>query len=80
MKNITIAVDERVHRLARLHAAELDLSMSAYVAKLLADAAAKSAPATTPHDQILALREEIRDFAVGPKIPRDQLHERRHFH
>ena len=31
MKNITVAVDEETHRLARIRAAELDTSVSALV-------------------------------------------------
>jgi len=79
VKNITIAVDEKVHRRARIQAAEQDLSMSAYIAKLLTEASTKPAHAETPYEQILALREDIRGFAVGPKISRDELHERHNF-
>jgi len=76
VKNITIAVDDKVHRRARIQAAEQDLSMSAYVAKLLAEAAVKPASTPTPYEQIMALRKQIRGFIPGPKISRDELHER----
>jgi hypothetical protein len=76
VKNITIAVDNQIHRQARIQAAEQDLSMSAYVARLIAEASTKPASIPTPYEQILALRKEIRGLAVGPKISRDELHER----
>lgn len=37
MKNITVAVDEKTHRMARIRAAELDTSVSALVRQYLRD-------------------------------------------
>jgi hypothetical protein len=78
VKNITIAVDERIHRRARIRAAESDLSLSGYVAKLISqDDQASDKP--SPIQEVLALRQQIKGFIPGPKIPRDELHERHRF-
>ena len=37
MKNITVSVDEKTHRMARIRAAELDTSVSALVRQYLRD-------------------------------------------
>ena len=75
MKNITIAVKPEIHRRARIRAAELDLSLSGYVATLIAKDEATQ-PAASPIEEVLALRQQMRGFIPGPKISRDELHER----
>ena len=37
MKNITVSIDEKTHRMARIRAAELDTSVSALVRQYLRD-------------------------------------------
>jgi hypothetical protein len=78
VKNITIAVDEKIHRRARMQAAEQDLSMSAYVAKLIEEAGQIS-KRPSPIEELLALRQELGGYIPGPKISRDELHERHRF-
>ena len=50
--------------------------MSAYVAKLIEDASAKPASVSSPYEELLELRKQIPGFVAGPKISRDELHER----
>ncbi len=65
MKNVTIALDDDVHRLARIRAAELGTSLSALVKEYLNGLAAGSAPA--------GVREMPTSFAAepapAPKLP-----------
>jgi hypothetical protein len=76
VKNITISVDNKIHRQARIQAAEQELSMSAYVAKLITESVAKPAATSSVYEEIMALRQQIPGFIPGPKISRDELHER----
>lgn len=48
MKNVTIALDDETHRLARIRAAELGTSLSAMVKAYLQGIAAGNAPAPAP--------------------------------
>ena len=48
MKNVTIALDDETHRLARIRAAELGTSLSAMVKAYLQGIAAGNVPASAP--------------------------------
>jgi hypothetical protein len=48
MKNVTIALDDETHRLARIRAAELGTSLSAMVKAYLQDVASGAAPPAPP--------------------------------
>ncbi|MYB09849.1 MAG: hypothetical protein F4Y28_07705 [Acidimicrobiia bacterium] len=91
MRNITVAVDEETHRLARIRAAELDTSVSALVRGYLrglarGDQAAVGADAlaeTEAERRQRLLGEAIDDITdnggglrVAAHVPRDALHER----
>ena len=91
MKNITVSVDEEVHRLARIRAAERDTSVSVLVRDFLRRLAAGRVDPTTASDsrmnadelRRLRLREvlgEIRasseGFKAADNIPRDELYDR----
>lgn len=71
MRNITVSVDEQTHRLARIHAAELDTSVSAlvrdYLRSLAADPdpegeAGSEAGETIYQRRCRLLREVLADF------------------
>ena len=47
MKNITVSVDEETHRLARIHAMELDTSVSVLVQQFLRSLVSSSETALT---------------------------------
>jgi hypothetical protein len=65
MKNVTIALDNEVHRLARIRAAEMGTSLSALVKEYLTGLAVDSAP--------VGVREMPMSFkaepALAPKLP-----------
>ena len=91
MKNITVSVDEEVHRLARIRAAERDTSVSALVRDYLRRLATGREDGTTAGESRMDLDElrrrrlqeiltDIRAATAGFKaadnIPRDQLYDR----
>ncbi|MDE0421525.1 MAG: hypothetical protein OXK76_11665 [Gammaproteobacteria bacterium] len=91
MKNITVSVDEEVHRLARIRAAERDTSVSALVRDFLRRLATGPVDDTTAIEARMdvdelrrrRLREVLADirattggFKAADNIPRDQLYER----
>lgn len=63
MKNVTIALDEETHRLARIRAAELGTSLSAMVKAYLQGVAAGDIPAPAPQ---AGVREMPMPFATQP--------------
>ena len=92
MKNITLSVDEKTYRLARIRAAELDTSVSAlvrdYLKNLVADAVGGTA-GNGPVEEAEAerrrrrLREVIEDiraaspgFRAADNLPREELYDR----
>ena len=78
MKNITVSVENEVYRRARIRAAELETSVSAVVQKTLDEFARKE----TKHEAYLRKLEglyAITHFAVGKRIPRDELYDRKRF-
>ena len=91
MKNITVSVDEETHRLARIRAAERNMSVSALVRDFLRRLAMGRVDGSTASEsrmdvdelRRLRLREILADIRVasgGSKaadnIPRDELHDR----
>jgi hypothetical protein len=77
MKNITVSVDDEVYRQARVKAAERDTSVSALVAEFLAGLARDESEFERLLGDERAIRQRIRDFSGGERLPRDELYERR---
>ena len=92
MKNITVSVDEKTHRLARIRAAELDTSVSAlvrrYLRNLANDQGERGEAGTEPVEiyyqrRCKLLREVISDFEaneiglrMSENLPREALYDR----
>ena len=76
MKNITVSVDEVVHRRARIKAAELGTSVSAAVRAFLIRWSGEE----TDFDRRKRLQDEapgsIEAFCGGDRLPRDDIHDR----
>ena len=76
MKNITVSVDEVVHRRARIKAAELGTSVSAAVRAFLIRWSGEE----TDFDRRKRLQDEalrsIEAFRGGDRLPRDDIHDR----
>ena len=91
MKNITLSVDEKTYRLARIRAAELDTSVSAlvrdYLRHLAAEPDAGGEPSAEPGETIYQrrcrlLREVLADFdgqgiglRMSDNLTRDELYD-----
>jgi len=92
MTNITIAIDEEIHRLARIRAAELNTSVSALVGEYLRSLAgldhaeegvvvqADETERERGNRKLLQVIEKIRrrhpDFKVADNLPREELYDR----
>ena len=92
MRNITVSVDEQTHRIARIHAAELDTSVSAlvrdYLRSLATDQDAGSGVKAESGETIYQrrcrlLREVLADFdsqgiglRMSENLPREALYDR----
>ena len=92
MKNITLSVDEKTYRLARIRAAELDTSVSAlvrdYLKHLAAEPNAAGEARAEPGESIYQrrcrlLREVLADFdgqgiglRMSENLPREALYDR----
>jgi plasmid stability protein len=76
MKNITVSVDDEVHRRARVRAAELDTSLSAVVRRFLVEFAGGE----TDFERRRKLQNQtltsIRAFRAGERLTRDEAHRR----
>lgn len=76
MKNITVSVDEELHRRARVRAAELDTSLSAVVREFLV----RFCGGETEYERRKRLETEtlaaIGAFRGGDRLDRDALHDR----
>jgi plasmid stability protein len=77
MKNITVSVDDDTYRRARIKAAERDTSVSALVRRYLNELAGEE----DEFDRLLRkeqeLREQVRGFDGGDRLPRNEMYERR---
>jgi len=96
MRNITVAVDEKTHRRARIRAAELDTSVSALVREFLRRLAPRDRrrghPEPQPLESALERRRRLFDeiFAdfdargvglrMADNLPRAALHDRSEIH
>jgi plasmid stability protein len=76
MKNITVSIDEELHRRARIRAAERDTSLSAVVREFLT----KFAGGETDFERRKRLQQEtlasIKHFRAGKRLARDEVHDR----
>lgn len=76
MKNITVSVDDEVHRRARVRAAGLDTSVSAVVRRFLIEFAGGE----TDFERRKKLQDRtlasIRTFRAGDRLSRDEVHRR----
>ena len=76
MKNITVAVDDEIHRRARIRAAERDTSVSAVVREFLIDWSGEE----TEFERLKRLQNEtlsaIDRFRAGDRLSRDDIHSR----
>jgi plasmid stability protein len=76
MKNITVSGDEKIHRRARIRAAELDKSLSAVVRDFLIEFSGGE----TDYDRRKNLQrktlESIRSFRAKDRLKRDEIHDR----
>ena len=91
MRNITVAIDDATHRLARIRAAELDTSVSALVreylvrlagAEKIRHEATEQAEESEAERRARGIREIIAeihaehpDFSASDNLPRDELYE-----
>ena len=76
MKNITVSVDDEVYRRARIRAAEQATSVSALVARFLAELAADESPVERLKQEERALRARIGTFRAGDRLSREDAHGR----
>jgi plasmid stability protein len=76
MKNVTVSIDEQLHRRARVRAAELGTSLSAVVRGLLVEFAGGE----TDFERRKRLQEQtlasVRAFRAGDRLTRDEAHRR----
>ena len=77
MKNITVSVDDDVYRRARMKAAELDTSVSALVARFLAELAQDESDVERLKREERMLRDRIRAFSAGSRLQREDAHARK---
>lgn len=77
MKNITVSIDEELHRRARIRAAEQGKSLSAAVREFLIGFAGEE----TDWERRKRLQEEtlasIKSFRAGDRLAREDIHDRR---
>lgn len=77
MKNITVSIDEELHRRARIKAAEQGISLSAAVREFLIGFAGGE----TDWERRRRLQDEtlatIKSFRAGDRLTRDDVHDRR---
>jgi hypothetical protein len=80
MKNITVSVDETVHRRARLRAAELNTSLSALVKGFLEELAGDASEAERrrrlQNELLQRLDAEGRGVIAAQRLDREVLHAR----
>ena len=76
MKNITVSVDDEVYRRARMKAAEQDTSVSALVARFLAELAADESHVERLKREERVLRARIGTFRAGDRLAREDAHGR----
>lgn len=76
MKNITVSVDDELHRKARVRAAELDTTVSAVVREFLTEFSGEE----TDLERRRRLQDHtlttIEEFRAGDRLTRDEVHRR----
>jgi hypothetical protein len=76
MKNITVSIDDELHRRARVRAAELDTSLSAVVRELLI----RFAEGETSFERLRRLQDQtlamVKSFRAGTRLSREDVHRR----
>ncbi|MGH6677176.1 MAG: hypothetical protein ACRECE_13245 [Xanthobacteraceae bacterium] len=70
-------MDPDTYRRARVKATERDTSVSALVKQFLIDFAADESAADRLMREERELRERVRNFRVGTRLSREQVHDRR---
>jgi len=65
VKNVTISMDDELHRLARIEAAKAGKSMSRYIADKLESEIRAGSQSNARNSQLDALER----FMAGPKLP-----------
>jgi len=77
VKNITVTIEDELHRRARIRAAEIDTSLSAVVRDFLIEFAGGE----TEFDRRKRLQDEtmasIGSFSAGKRLTREKVHDRR---
>jgi hypothetical protein len=76
MKNITVTVDDETYRRARVHAAEMDTSVSALVAGFLKQICRGESEFDRLAREEVELRKRITNFSAADNVPRDELYRR----
>ena len=74
MPNITVTVSEQTYRRARVRAAELSTSVSAVVARTLADFAAAETGAEARRRRFEELRAQTPVLSAGRRLSREDLY------
>jgi antitoxin component of RelBE/YafQ-DinJ toxin-antitoxin module len=76
MKNVTVSMDEQLHRRARVRAAELGISLSSVVRGFLVEFAG----AETDFERRKRLQDQtlasVRAFRAGDRLTREEAHRR----
>ena len=76
MKNITVSVDEKLYRRARVRAAELDTSLSAVVRRFLIEFAGEETDFERRKRLQAETLDSIQAFRAGDRLTRDEVHRR----
>lgn len=76
MKNVTVSLDDKTYRSARVKAAEAGRSLSALVREYLQELGSGQSEFERLHRQELKLRKQITGFSGKDLLSRDELHDR----
>lgn len=76
MKNITVSVDDHVHRRARIKAAERDTSVSAVVREFLINWSGEETEFERRKRMQNETLDSIDSFRAGDRLSREDLHRR----
>jgi hypothetical protein len=76
VKNITVSLDDRTYKHARIAAAERGTSVSALVKQFLEGLAKGGDEKERLKRAEQVLRDEITEFRGGDRLPRDETHQR----
>jgi len=76
VKNITVSIDEELHRRARVRAAEQGTSLSAVVRVFLTEYAGEETDFERRKRLQMETLASIEAFRVGDRLSRDEVHDR----